>query len=126
MDRVRDLEAYITVSAIGATCYPKDGFPRWENFPLVEIAEHHGSGEALGASEDWEDDPWGAPEAPGYVTFTARGPDAHAAIEAIREVLSEPPPASKVGIAGFSFGRMFGYMLESPTPGQRYRPPGVK
>ena len=117
---------YITVSDRGKTYHPKDDLPRWENFPYIEIAEHNGSWESLGASEDWQADPWGAPEEPRHIRFTAEGPDAQVAIQVIRGVLSQRPPASKVGIALASSTGMLKYLFATPTDGQRYRPPGYR
>jgi hypothetical protein len=128
VDRVKALEVYVTVSAAGITYYPKDGFPKWENFPYVEIAELHGQTyESLGASEGWQADPYGVPAEPKYVTFTAEGPDAVVAIEVIKDVLSKPPPASKLGTAATSFRGMWKYLYGAPaTEGQRYRPSGYR
>lgn len=124
MDRVKALEVYVTVSAAGITYYPKDGFPKWENFPYVEIAELHGrTWESLGASEGWKADPYGVPAEPEHVTFVAQGPDASVAIEVIKGVLSKPPPPSKLGIAGDTAKGMLRYLFEASTESQRYRPP---
>lgn len=114
------------MSYAGTTYRPKDGIPRWENFPYLEIAEQNGSWESLGASPGWQDDPYGVPEEPKYVTFTAEGPGAALAVEEIRGVLSKPPPVSKLGIAGSSAKGMLKYLFESPTEGQRYRPPDYR
>lgn len=124
MSRLESLEVYIRVFADGHTYRPKDDYPKWENFPYLEIAEQNGSWESLGASPGWEADPYGVPEKPKYLTFTAEGPDAFVAIEVIKDVLSKSPPDSKLAIAAGSFGAMFKYLTSASTPGQRYRPPG--
>lgn len=120
------MQAYITVSSDRRTFYPQDGLPKTENYPYASIAEYHGGRVSLGAQGNWQDDPWGKPEKRKYVEFRAVGPDAVAAIETIKVVLSKPPPASKLGIAGSSFGTMFKYLTSPSTEGQRYRPPGYR
>ena len=114
------------MSYAGTTYRPKDGLPKWENFPYLEIAEQNGFGESLGASPGWRFDPYGVPEKPKYLTFTAEGPGAALAVEVIRDVLSKPP-ASKFGTAATSFSGMWKYLYGPPaTEGQRYRPSGYR
>lgn len=116
------------VSYAGTTYLPKDGLPRWENFPYLEIAEQNGTRKSLGAAPGWEADPYGIPESPElrYVKFVAEGPDAREAIEAIKDVLATPPPTSKLGAAAGSFTGMSKYLSGNATPAQRYRPSGYR
>ncbi len=128
VNRVHDLEAYITVQDGTATYLPRDGDPVWENFPTAELAEHYGrTRTSLGAEEGWREDPYGEPRERRHVTFTAEGPDAEEAIAVIEEVVSSPPPASMVGTLGSHFASSIEWVQKVLARGltkPHYRPPG--